>query len=170
MADFGKYAPLLKKIEGGFVNHPKDPGGATKWGVTLNAFRAEYGPDKSVADLKAMTDAQWERIMRKYWNLGKCNSIQDQWVAEIFADWIINSGPGIIVKVQSIVGVETDGKVGPLTLAAINKANPRCLHCKILTARYDFYDRIILADPAKECFRKGWYNRLKNFDRYAHSC
>lgn len=168
MAEFGKYAPLLKRLEKWtYTNLPSDLGGPTFCGVTLKTFRAEFGQDKGIDDLKAMTPEQWERIMRKYWNLGKCNYIQDQWIAELFADWIINSGPKVIKKLQSIVGVDTDGIVGPKTLAAINGANPRCLHCKLLQARYDYYDRIIVANPAQEVNRKGWYNRLKNFDRYA---
>lgn len=163
MAEFSKFAPLLKAIEGGFVNHPQDPGGATKWGVTLTAFREEFGQDKGVADLKRMTDDEWAKIMRKYWNIPRCNEIASQDLAELIADWVINSGPAVIKKVQSLAGAEADGKVGPKTLAAINGATTRCLYCKILRARYDYYDRIIAANPAKECFRKGWYNRLERF-------
>lgn len=169
MARFDLYAPLLKKLEGGwkYTNRPSDKGGPTLCGVTLKSFRAEFGQEKTIADLKAMTEAQWTRIMKKHWDAGKCTEIQDQWVAELVADWVVNSGPKVLKKVQSIVGVEVDGIIGKKTLAAINAANPRCLHCKIMQARYDYYDRLIAADKTQEVNRVGWYNRLKNFDRYA---
>lgn len=58
MADFKKFIPLLKKLEGGFVDHPTDKGGATNMGVTLKTFREHYGNGKSVKDLKLMRAEQ----------------------------------------------------------------------------------------------------------------
>jgi len=58
MAEFGIYAPLLRKLEGGFVNDPQDAGGATNAGVTLNTFRAYYGQDRTIEDLKNISNTQ----------------------------------------------------------------------------------------------------------------
>ena len=164
MARFDLYAPLLKKLEGGYVDHPLDKGGPTNCGVTLKAFQAAFGKDKTPADLKAMTDSQWTQIMKKnYWDVVGGDYIENQSVAEIFCDWAINSGVSIISKVQSILGVSVDGKVGPKTINAINGYRQKCLHCKIWDARKAFYERIVASNPSQKVFLKGWMNRLANF-------
>ena len=163
MARFDLYAPKLKKWEGVFVYHKNDPGKETNMGVTLATFRQWFGQDKTVEDLKNMTDAQWTRIMKKgYWDVCGADYIENQSVAEIFVDWCINAGPGIIRKVQSIVGVEVDGKVGPKTLIAINAYCQKCLHCKIKDARIKFYDKLA-EDKNKAVFHAGWINRTNDF-------
>ena len=55
MADYTKLIPIVKKWEGGYVNHPLDKGGATNSGVTIATFRSVYGKNKTVKDLKNMT-------------------------------------------------------------------------------------------------------------------
>ena len=63
MANFDTYAPRLRRWEGNkFVDDPADYGGATNGGVTLKTFRAVFGADKTVEDLKNMTEAQWRRV------------------------------------------------------------------------------------------------------------
>ena len=164
MARFDLYAPKLKRLEGGFVNNPKDKGHETMCGVTLATFRQWFGQDKTVEDLKNMTDAQWTQIMKKsYWDVVGGDYIENQSVAEIFCDWAINSGVSIISKVQSLVGASVDGKVGPKTINAINGYRQKCLHCKIWDARKAFYERIVASNPSQKVFLKGWMNRLANF-------
>ena len=58
--------------EGGWADHPKDPGGATMKGVTLAVFRRHYGEDKTKDDLRNISDADLENIYRSgYWD--KCS-------------------------------------------------------------------------------------------------
>ena len=136
MASFDKYAPRLKKWEGAFVDHPADAGGATMYGVTLTTFRMLFGEDKTVADLKAMTEAQWRQIMKGYfWDKCWGDMIVSQPVAEIIVDWCINSGMGMLRKIQAIVGTKVDGISGPKTVNAINGYNQQVLHYKIKAAR-----------------------------------
>ena len=164
MARFDLFAPTLKKWEGGFVNHPNDPGGATNMGVTLNTYRAWFGKEKTVEDLKHISDAEWIRIMKKgYWDKCGADYIENQSIAEIFADWVINAGPAVIKKVQSIVGVNADGVVGPKTLIAINHYPQKCLHCKIKDARREFYKKKA-EDKSKAVFLTGWLNRTESFN------
>ena len=56
MADYTKLVPFIRKWEGGFSNNPKDKGGATNNGVTLATYRMVYGKNKTVDDLKNMSD------------------------------------------------------------------------------------------------------------------
>lgn len=163
MARFDLYAPKLKKYEGGWSNHPADPAGCTMCGVTLSTYRKWFGADKTPEDLKNISNAEWTKIMKKgYWDVCGADYIENQSVAEIFVDWCINAGPGIIRKVQAIVGVEVDGVVGPKTLIAINAYCQKCLHCKIKDARIEYYTRLAV-NPAKKVFLKGWLNRTNDF-------
>lgn len=164
MADFRKYAVLLRSLEGGFVNDPDDKGGATNCGVTLNTFRRYYGMASTVEDLKRMTDIQWSRIMKTgYWDVMKADGIASQDIAEIMVDWCVNSGVSVIRDIQTVVGVKPDGIVGPKTLAAINSAPQRELHERIRLARRHYYERIVAKNPKQSKFLKGWMNRLNKF-------
>ena len=151
-------------MEGGFSNRKNDRGGATYRGVTLQTFRYFFGQDMTVADLKLMTDEQWWHILREgYWNKCKGDSIKNQSVAEIFVDWMYNSGYVAIRKVQSILGVKPDGVVGPITIEAINSQNQQELFSKIFDMRYQHFHTIVRNDSSQKANLKGWLNRLNNF-------
>ena len=165
MASFDKYAPRLRKWEGNkFVMDPDDYGGATHSGITLATFRLVFGQDKTVNDLMRLTTEQWRKVMKGYfWDKCWADMIKNQSVAEIFVDWCINSGTGMIKKVQGIVGAKADGVMGPKTLAAINAANPRKLHFYIKSARAAYYEQIVRNRLANITFYDGWMNRLADF-------
>ena len=164
MADFDKYAVLLRNLEGGFVDDPDDRGGATNCGVTLNTFRRHFGAASTVEDLRRMTYAQWKRIMKTgYWDVMKADGIMSQDLAEIMVDWCINSGTAVIRDIQTVAGVKPDGIVGPKTLAAINSARQKDLHERIRLARKHHYERIVAKNPRQSKFLKGWMNRLDKF-------
>ena len=172
--------PFILSWEGGFVNDPADAGGATNKGVTIGTFRQVFGKDKTVADLKAMTDAQWHTIFKKfYWDKWKADQILDQSIANTVVDWVWASGQYGITNVQKLLGVAADGVVGPKTLAALNSKDAKKLFRDIYAARLSYYNRIIQASVQKyerkigrkstrqeqlkytnERFRKGWIRRL----------
>ena len=166
MASFDIYAPKLKKWEGNkFVADPADYGGATNSGVTLDTFRMIYGADKTVDDLRNMTEEQWRGVMKGYfWDKCKADSIKNQSVAEIFVDWCINAGIGKIKKVQAMVGTKADGIVGPKTILAINSANQESLHGKIKLARANRYVTQMENDSSQIKFFNGWFNRIIDFN------
>ena len=167
MADFEKYIPTLSRVEGYgvFTNNPKDPGHETMSGVTLSTFRAYYGSYRTVDDLKKMTFEQWKHIMKSgYWDKVKGDYISNQAVAEIWADFAVNSGPSVAIKkVQTLVGENADGAVGPLTLGAINRAPQELLFNAIKALRTAHYYELAWKDNNARSFLKGWLNRLKQF-------
>lgn len=161
MADFKRFAVPLLEREGGFVDHPSDKGGPTNRGITLNTFREHYGKDRGVEDLRNMTDAQWEHIIRTgYWDRCRADDIASQSVAEIIVDWYVNSGSVAVRRVQEIVNVRPDSKAGPVTVAAINAADARALFERIREARKTFYRKIVERDPSQSVFLKGWLGRI----------
>ena len=164
MADFKLYAPKLLQFEGGFVNHPDDKGGVTNKGVTLSTYKAYCGQDKTVKDLQNMSYGTWQNIMKDlYWDRCKADKIENQSLAELIADWCVNSGVSGLRKVQEVAGVKPDGIVGPKTLSAINGAEAQDLFERIWKARQQFYINIVKKNPKQKVFMNGWMNRLNSF-------
>ena len=111
-----------------------------------------------------MTDQQWRHIMKTgFWDKCQADMIHNQSVAEIFVDWCVNSGTGMIKKVQGMVAVKTDGIVGPRTLAAINAYDQRRLHYMIKAARAEWYSACVKNRSANLKWYDGWMNRLLDF-------
>lgn len=164
MASFDSYAPILKRLEGGFVNNPADKGGPTNCGVTLATFRAIFGKDKTVEDLKNMMDRQWKQIMKVYWDSCKADQIKNQSIANLVVDWTVNSGVAGRKGVQSALRLSADGIFGPKTLAALNAEPSKCVFCRIMDARKAFYKQLVEKKPSQLVFYTGWLNRLKSFE------
>lgn len=130
MADVRKLKPFILKWEGGFVNAPTDLGGATNKGVTIGTYK-EYRkkkglPEPTVEDLKKLSDDEWTDILKTYyWDRWKADQIQNRSIANILVDWVWASGVYGIKIPQGILGITVDGKVGDMTLAAINTYRPQ---------------------------------------------
>ena len=165
MAKYEKLIPTVLKFEGGFANHPSDPGGATNSGVTLSTFRSVYGKDKTVQDLKNMTNEQWEYIFKtRFWDRWKADDIDNQAIANLLVDWLWASGVYGIKYPQEVLGVKTDGIVGLKTLAAINYyPNKKELFEKLWNRRKKHFEDIVRNRPQSKVFLKGWLRRLSDF-------
>lgn len=157
MADINNLIPFILKWEGGFSNHPSDPGGATMKGVTLATFRMAFGKQKSIDDLKRMTDDEWRYIFRTfYWNRWQGDKIRCQRVANILIDWVWASGSHGITKVQKLLKVVPDGIAGEKTLNALNHRDCRELFDEIFRER----ERFIRSLRNFPIFGRGWLRRL----------
>lgn len=130
--------------EGGLVDHPDDPGGLTKYGISQRTY-----PDLNIREL---TKADAVTIyLRDYLRRYQLHQLQSAQNAEIVCDWLVNSGPGALKALQRTLRVTVDGQMGPETLTAIDGANARAL----LRARLDYYTGLV-THP----FLKGWVHRL----------
>lgn len=163
MANFDLYAPTLKRWEGGFVNDPDDAGGATNMGVTLATYRKYYGSNKTIGDLKRITDTEWKTIMRKYWDRCNADRITNQSIAEMFVDWYVNAGYGALVKTQAALGLKADSIIGAKSLDALNSAPSVEVFNRIKAARLDYYNNLVKQKPVYSKFIKGWTNRVEYF-------
>lgn len=170
MADINKLVPLILKWEGSkYTNDPLDPGGPTKYGVTLKTWKSK-GKDKDgdgdidANDVKLLDVDDLKLILKiGYWDLWRADKIKDQNVANILVDWVYNSGvPGIKIP-QKLLGVPADGEVGPQTLKALNAQDPISFHQAVFAARKKFYEDIVKNKPSQKKWIKGWMNRLNDF-------
>lgn len=156
MADPKILQPFILSWEGGYANLPQDKGGPTNKGVTLKTFQSFYGKNKTIQDLKNITDEQWLHIFKTgFWDKWKADQINSQSIANIVVDWVYNSGKWGITKVQSILGVTADGIVGPKTLQALNSQDSQILFKRIHQAREIFFRSL----SNFNVFGKGWLNR-----------
>jgi len=116
MSNFEKCLEIILHHEGGYVNHPKDPGGETNLGVTKRVYE-EWGGTK---DMKDLTVEDVAPIYKKnYWDRVKGDELPSGLDLCIF-DFAVNAGPGRAAKmIQKMIGVTVDGGIGPNTLRAL---------------------------------------------------
>lgn len=155
--NFDKSLKFVLKHEGGFVNHPKDPGGATNKGVTLYTYRRYVNRNAKVEDLKNIDDDTLAYIYKKYyWDAVKGDDIPSGIDYAMF-DFAVNSGPRrAILFAQDILGVKSDGIFGPKTLAAINSVNVEQFIKKLCDNRLAWLKRL----PHWNAFGRGWTRRV----------
>lgn len=159
MDKFLKYLDWVLVHEGGYVNHPKDPGGSTNYGITQAVYNNYlHASGKRSQSVALITRKEVEAIYRvKYWLLIRGDELPQGWDYAIF-DFGINSGPKRAVKyAQEAVGVEADGVIGPATLSAI-RAAPREALFKYLDKREAFLRQL----PHWPDFGKGWLRRVND--------
>jgi len=163
MAKIELFSPILRMLEGGYVDDKLDSGGATNAGVTLRVFQEFFGKDKTKEDLKHITTEQYNIVVKKYWDRWKADLINNQSIANILVDFEYNSG-GLGIKIpQQILGVVGDGIVGEKTIEAINSANQEEFFNKIVEARKKFYMDIVKRRPNQSKFLVGWLNRVNTY-------
>ena len=154
---FAECLPLILKHEGGYVDHPRDPGGATNLGITLDTLSAHRGRKVTKDEVKALTVAEAGAIYRKnYWHAAFCEQLPPGADYMVF-DLAVNSGVGRARKyLQRAVGATEDGIIGPATLAAVKAASGKVIVEKMSRYREAFY-RGLDTFPT---FGKGWMRRL----------
>ena len=155
--NFKECLDLVLKSEGGFVNHPSDPGGMTNLGVTKRVWEEYTGHE---ADEKIMRGLTPEKVAplyeQRYWRPTYCEVLPRGLDLLIFSMGI-NAGTGRCVKLlQSSIGCVADGVIGPRTMELIKSANVADLIRKYSEARREYY-RSLKTFPI---FGKGWLARV----------
>lgn len=152
--------------EGGYVDHPKDPGGRTNMGITQKVLDMANSPAIGMTglpnDVRALTYDDAAAIYHAlYWNAVSGDDLPPG-VAMIVFDCAVNQGVARAKSVlQYALGVAVDGRIGPATLAAVAKANPVNLIREIAARRAHAYMKL---DSIDDTFGLGWARRL--FDVY----
>jgi lysozyme family protein len=102
-----RFAACLAEVlrhEGGYVDDPRDPGGATNLGLTLTTFSRALGRPASVAELKAVTPQAAAPIyQRLYWRPAGCDGLAAGLDLMAF-DAAVNMGVGEARRLLSEAG------------------------------------------------------------------
>ena len=115
--NYDKCLETILHHEGGYVNHPKDPGGETNLGVTKRVYE-EWGGTKDMKDLLVEDVAPIYK--KNYWDKLKGDNLPGGLDLCVF-DFGVNAGPGRAAKyLQSMIGTTPDGGIGPMTLKALD--------------------------------------------------
>jgi lysozyme family protein len=152
------------KHEGGFVNHPRDPGGMTNLGVTKRAWEEYTGQLADESEMRSLTSELVKPFYKaKYWDKIKGDDLPSG-VDYAAYDLAVNSGPARAAKyLQQIVGVPADGIIGPKTMAAIKDAPADEVIDALCGMRMDF----LKALPTFDTFGKGWTRRVAEVETKA---
>ena len=145
---FERAVDIILDLEGGYVDDPHDPGGRTNWGISQAAY-----PDMDIANL---TREQAKTLYRQdYWKPCKCDLMPWPWSLFVF-DCAVNQGVKTAIRVlQRTLGVKDDGSIGPVTLAAVERAgSDRAL--RYMVARLMRYEALAGWDR----YGNGWSYRL----------
>ncbi|HIC66466.1 MAG TPA: acetylmuramidase, partial [Paracoccus sp.] len=150
--------------EGGYVDHPKDPGGATNMGITIGTLREWRGGPVTKDDVRSLTKREAETIYRaRYWNPVRGDDLRAG-VDLVALDPAVNSGVRRGVQwLQRAVGVTADGKMGPLTLKAANDATPVDAIKRACAVRMGFLRGLRTWDT----FGRGWSRRVARVEAVA---
>lgn len=145
--------------EGGYVYHPDDPGGETKFGITRRTAR-EQGYTGSMCDL---TREEARKIYKTaYWDRAKADNYDFAIGYQLF-DAAVNHGIGTAIRLlQRAVGVADDGVVGQVTLNAINSKTVSDVLALFNAERLEFYTKL----STWSSFGKGWSRRIVGNLRY----
>ena len=165
MSNFDDCLKLILHHEGGYVNHPKDPGGETNLGVTKRVYE-EWGGTKNMRDLTVEDVAPIYK--KNYWDRVKADQLPEGLDLCVF-DWAVNSGTGRAAKkLQAMIGTTVDGGIGPNTLRALK------LYCETegveaaiseyTKIRQEFYESLSTFDT----FGRGWTRRNQETELEAY--
>jgi hypothetical protein len=164
-----RFLPCLGVVlrhEGGFVNDPQDPGGATNMGITLATLAAWRGEPVTAADVQALTEEEAREIYRaRYWNALRCDAMPAGIDLMVF-DFGVNAGPGAAARMlQRAVGTRADGAIGPVTLAAAQATDAAPAIDRMARLREEHYRA--LAGFGR--FGRGWLRRTDEVRRAAQA-
>ncbi|HEY8577625.1 MAG TPA: glycoside hydrolase family 108 protein [Devosia sp.] len=152
---------LVLRHEGGFSDHPADPGGATNMGITRKTLAAWRGISPwwtlSKTEVQSLTRAEAARIYRdRFWERCRAGQMPAGLDLAVF-DYAVHSGPDRAIRaLQKQLGVTVDGQAGPVTLAAIAQKPVPDLVVALCSERQRFLSQL----PAFATFGKGWTSRV----------
>lgn len=169
----------LLRHEGGFVDDPSDPGGATRWGVSLRwllslepGLRAELGDvdgdgDVDVEDVRRLPPERAVEIYRReWWDRYDYGSLGGSLLPAKMLELAVNIGPKAAhrclqraVRAAGGPRLVEDGVLGPATRKAVAAVPEAQLLAALKSEAAGFYREIIARRPAFERFRKGWLER-----------
>jgi lysozyme family protein len=145
-------------FEGGYSDHPRDPGGATNLGITIGVLERYRGRPVTKDEVRALTKKEAKAIYRKfYWDPCRCALLPTGLDFAVF-DCAVNQGVGRATRfLQQAARVAVDGQIGSITLGAVQAADREALLAEFISRRMQSYG---LLQRLFRVFGLGWSRRL----------
>ena len=155
-----KFQEALKRFavpnEGGYINHPNDRGGETKYGISRRWYPNE--------DISNLTRERANIILfRDYWKNRNINQLPDELAYRVFDNAIVQGQPTAVRNLQRALGVKADGQIGPNTLNAVNSQDYNTIRKRFIDNVNKVEDEYQRRDPRQKVFEKGHRNRYKKY-------
>jgi lysozyme family protein len=157
---FPKALQIVLKHEGGYVNHPSDPGGRTNLGVTQRVWEAWIGRSATEQDMRALTPEMVAPLYRqKYWNKVRAAELAPGLDLHVF-DFGVNAGPSRAVRyLQMMIGANPDGIFGPATMRALSNYIDQYGTRKAVTRYGELREQYYRSLRTFATFGRGWLRR-----------
>jgi lysozyme family protein len=166
--NFDRSLSRVLASEGGYSNIASDHGGETNLGVTKQAWAEYLGRDIQAGEMAALTrDVVQPFYKTQYWDKCRCDDLPAGLDYLVF-DFAVNAGPVRSIKfLQQSLGVVVDGVMGPGTLAAATKADPKRAIEQFSETKERFYKGLVDRDPSQQKFIHGWLARVDSVQQIA---
>ena len=146
----------VKINEGGYVNHPNDRGGETKFAISSRWYPTE--------DIKNLTQERASMLLfRDYWKKTNIYQLPDELADIVLDDSIVQGQPTAIKNLQKALGIIEDGIIGANTLRAIKNTNYKILKEKFIENVKKVEEQYLNNDPSQRVFEKGHKNRFNKY-------
>jgi lysozyme family protein len=151
---------IVLKHEGGYVNHPRDPGGRTNLGVTQRVWEAWIGRKATEQDMRALTPEMVAPLYRqKYWNKVRAAELAPGLDLHVF-DFGVNAGPSRAIRyLQMMIGANPDGIFGPATMRALSNYIDQYGTRKAVTRYGELREQYYRSLRTFATFGRGWLRR-----------
>lgn len=158
----------LLKHEGGYVNHPQDPGGMTNLGVTKRVYEDWVGHPVSEKIMRSLTVEHVRALYKaNYWDKVKGDDLPDGLDLCVF-DFAVNAGPVRAAKyLQLMVGTNPDGKIGPATLARVKNYVRDHGVAHAINRYQDMRESYYMKLRTFKTFGRGWLRRVEEVRKTA---
>jgi lysozyme family protein len=158
--DIGTIIEAVMKAEGGeaVTNDPNDGGGRTQFGIS------ERANPEAWADGQVTHDEAAAIYFKKYVEAPGFHLIQPTSLQHLLVDFGVNSGTFIATqKLQTVLGVETDGHLGPQTLSALSQKDPVWVQNHLVAERIKLLCNLCVKRPNQLTYLNGWIRRALEF-------
>lgn len=151
--------------EGDYVDHPADPGGATKYGITIRTLESWRGRRVTRRELKALTkDTAREIYRRQYVEGPGFDQLPEGRVQNQLVDHAVLSGSRRAIQdLQKVLKVTVDGILGPVTRGVLEATDQTWLNAELARIRTERLVDLALSDPSQLQFLRGWVRRALSF-------
>lgn len=165
---FDEALKVILRHEGGYVNHPRDPGGITNLGVTKNTWEAWTKKPATVADMRALTPVTVAPLYKaRYWDECKCGQMPAGLALCVF-DFAVNAGPRRAARyLQTMVGAVADGNIGPATVAAVTMWTGKHGDAEAVRQYQAARERYYRSLSTFDTFGRGWLRRVRETETEA---